>query len=67
MTKPNYKYLQQKVGIKNETQLKEKLLERCKKLNMKQVANDVKPFLFNPNDMKKVELFADYIRQVDLD
>ena len=66
MTKPNYKYLQQKVGIKNEAQLKEKLLERCKKLNMKQMANDVKPFLFNPSDMKKVELFADYIRQVDL-
>lgn len=66
LTKPNYKYLAKKIGINKEDQLREKLLARCKKLNMKQVANDVKPFLFNPNDMKKVELFTDYVRQVDL-
>lgn len=65
-TKPNYKYLEQKLKIKNEQQLKEKLLMRCKELDMKKVAKDVKAFLFNPKDAVKVELFADYIRQITL-
>ncbi len=65
-TLPDYKYLEQKLGIKTEKQLKEKLLARCKKLNMKQVANDVKPFLFDSKDAKKVELFEKYIAQVKL-
>lgn len=65
-TKPDFNYLEQKLGIKTEKQLKEKLISRCKKLNMKQVANDVKPFLFESKDALKVELFEKYITQAKL-
>lgn len=65
-TKPDYDYLKEKLGITNEEQLKERLIERCKQLDMKQVADDVKPFLFESKDAAKVELFEKYIAQVKL-
>jgi hypothetical protein len=65
-TKPDYDYLEQKLKIKTEKELKDKLITRCKKLNMKQVANDVKPFLFESKDAVKVELFEKYIIQAKL-
>jgi hypothetical protein len=33
---------------------------------MKEMAKDVKPFLFNTNDEKKVLLFSKYMEQVKL-
>ena len=65
-TKPNYDYLEFKMNIKTTEGLKRKLLDRCKNINMIDVADDVKPFLFNPNDAKKVILFPEYIRQKKL-
>ena len=62
-TEVNYNYLKLKMDIRTPEELRKKLLERCKKLNMKEVADDVKPFLFNPDDTKKVILFPDYIKQ----
>jgi predicted nucleotidyltransferase component of viral defense system len=61
--KIDYRYLQQKVNIKNEKQLKEKILEKCATLDMQVMAKDVAPFLFNSNDEKKILLFTDYIKQ----
>ena len=62
-TEANYDYLKLKMKIKTSEELKKKLLDKCKKLNWKNVADDVKPFLFNPDDTKKVILFPDYIKQ----
>ncbi len=42
------------------------MVTHCKKLNMKQVADDVKPFLFNSKDAGKVELFEKYVTQIKL-
>ena len=39
--------------------LKEALLARCQKLNFKQLAADVEPFLFDPGDKKKILLIED--------
>jgi predicted nucleotidyltransferase component of viral defense system len=60
----DFKYLEQKVNIKNEKQLKEKILEKCNTLNMQEMAKDVQPFLFNKDDVKKILLFETYIKQV---
>lgn len=65
-TNPNYDYLELKLKIKTPAELKKKLLDRCAKINMKEVADDVKPFLFNPDDTKKVLLFPEYIKQEKL-
>ena len=35
-------------------------------VDFEEIANDVAPFLFNPNDSQKIKLFADFIRQVEL-
>lgn len=63
---PNYNYLQDKIGIENPNHLRLAVLEKCNTLNMKKMADDVKPFLFNPKDEKKILLFSDYLKTVDL-
>lgn len=65
-TKPNFDYLNTKLKIKNTGELKKRLLEKCQHLNFKQLAKDVEPFLFVPDDSKKVLLFCEYISQSDV-
>jgi hypothetical protein len=62
-TKPNYPYLLAKTGIKDDKQLKTKLLEHCKNFDFKQLALDVEPFLFVPGDAKKVFLFQEFLEK----
>ncbi len=64
--KPNYDYLQLKKDIDSPEVLKEALSTHCKNLDMNHMARDVAPFLFKPNDEKKVRLFLEYVRQVKL-
>ncbi len=64
---PNYAYLYAKIGVQNAEELREMVLEKCALLDMKKMASDVKPFLFDPRDEKKVILFPKYIEQVKLD
>ena len=66
ISKPNYAYLDLKLGIKNETQLKEMLFQKCSTLNMEEMAKDVEPFLFNTADVKKIVLFTQLIEQSKL-
>jgi len=62
---PNYEYLSAKIGITNPKDLKSRILEKCEKLNMNEMAADVKPFLFNNSDEKKIILFPQYIKQLN--
>ena len=61
--KPDYNYLDEKAGITNSTALKSIILDICNSLNMRTLAKDVEPFIFNTKDIKKVELFPEYIKQ----
>ena len=65
-TKPNYDYLEQKLGIADQKQLKAKLISYSKSLKLKELAKDVEPFLFQPSESKKITLFTEYIGQVEL-
>ncbi|MFA5747357.1 MAG: nucleotidyl transferase AbiEii/AbiGii toxin family protein [Candidatus Paceibacterota bacterium] len=60
-TKPNYGYLEKKLGIKNGQELKESLLAKTADLDFNDLAKDVEPFLINGRDSKKVKLFREYI------
>lgn len=60
-TKPNYDYLNTKIWIKNEKELKEKLIVFCKNLNLKKIAEDVKPFLINKDEINRILQFRDFI------
>ncbi|MGE4288404.1 MAG: nucleotidyl transferase AbiEii/AbiGii toxin family protein [Salinivirgaceae bacterium] len=62
-TSPNYNYLNQKLGIKNRAELKQRVLAELEAINLPQMANDVKPFLFNAADIKTLLLFEQYVRQ----
>ncbi len=63
LTKPNEAYLKLKLGVKDTKTLKKKVLDEIKKLNFKDLGEDVKPFLFNANNARKVELFPEFITQ----
>jgi predicted nucleotidyltransferase component of viral defense system len=63
---PDYGYLYAKIGVQNAEELREMVLEKCALLDMKKMASDVKPFLFDLRDEKKVILFPKYIEQVKL-
>lgn len=65
ITKPNLDYLKLKLGIRDKIDLKNKLLSKCNDLDFKQLAEDVKPFLFYPSDSKKVLFFHDYIKSIN--
>lgn len=60
---PDMKYLDEKLNIKDEQELKSRLSEKCKALDFKQLAKDLEPFIFNSNDSKKVELFPEYLNE----
>jgi len=64
-TKPNYEYLQQKIGINNSDKLKRKLVKYLEELDFNEIIKDVEPFLFNPSDSKNIKLFSDYIKQAE--
>src|SRR3989339_1326882 len=60
-TKPNYEYLENKLGIKNGRELKEILLAEAANLDFDRLAKDIEPFLINSKDSNKVKLFREYI------
>jgi len=61
--KPDYDYLDAKLSISDPEDLKQKVLEKCRRLDMNTMAKDVEPFLFDANDRKKVTLFEDVVKQ----
>lgn len=63
---PNYEYLFAKLGIESPEILRHRIIEQCEQLDMKEMAQDVRPFLFNTKDEKKVLLFSKYMEQVKL-
>jgi predicted nucleotidyltransferase component of viral defense system len=63
---PNYDYLKLKLNITGAGQLKEAVLAKCSRIDMKEMARDVQPFLFDPADVKKVVSFEEYLQQISL-
>jgi len=64
--RPDYDYLKLKLNISNARQLKEALLTQCNEIDLKEMAKDVQPFLFDPAEVKKILSFKEYIKQVSL-
>ena len=65
-TKPNYDFIELKLGISTEPQLREHLIKVCAKFNSKLLEEDVAPFLFNPSDGQRIQLFQEYLKTVPL-
>ncbi len=65
-TKPNYEYLEKKLGVKNGQELKEALLTKTADFDFDELAKDIEPFLISGDDSKKVMLFREYITSLKL-
>jgi len=64
LTSPNYDYLRVKDGIHNLAELKTRLLAVLDGVDLNDLAKDVGPFLFNPNELTRVTLFRDFVNQL---
>ncbi len=60
-TKPNYQYLQEKVGVGDLPALKAKMIEVLDGVDMDKLAKDTQPFLFDSKEIKRVTLFKDFL------
>lgn len=63
---PNYDYLNQKLSITNGKELINQILNKLQGINMDEMTREVRPFLINIEDERKVLLFKNYIRQIKL-
>lgn len=63
---PNYEFLKLKLNLPDAMELKQHLLKICEKFNFQELAADVKPFLFNNDDAKRVLLFPEFIKAASL-
>jgi len=63
-TDPNFDYLSEKLQLTNIVDLKERLLINIKKVNMKELAGDVRPFLINQNQIDRILLFKDFVESL---
>jgi predicted nucleotidyltransferase component of viral defense system len=66
-TRPDFGYLRSKADINHQADLKKRLLSRCEELDFEQLPRDVEPFLTNPSDTKKILLFSEYIKKIELE
>lgn len=60
-TEPHYDYLKKTLGVENKQELQNLLLKETTSIDFSQLANDIKPFIINPQGVKKVTLFRDYV------
>ncbi|TVQ10408.1 MAG: nucleotidyl transferase AbiEii/AbiGii toxin family protein [Balneolaceae bacterium] len=63
--KPDYPYLKGRLAISDPELLKQAVLDKCNQLDMKAMAKDVEPFLFDASDVRKVIRFVEVVRQYD--
>ncbi|MBE3124876.1 MAG: nucleotidyl transferase AbiEii/AbiGii toxin family protein [Acidobacteria bacterium] len=60
-TEPRPAYLKEKLRIESAHDLRARLITRCRELDFKSLADDVAPFLYRPEDAKRVRLFPEFI------
>lgn len=65
-TKPNYDFLNLKLGLSSPKELKSHLIEKCEKFDFEFLAKDVQPFLFYEKDVNMVLHFLDYLKTKEL-
>ncbi len=65
--KPDFGYLNQKMGIDSPDKLREELLLRIEDLDFDALAADVAPFLITKEQVKRVVKFREFWEQVEMD
>lgn len=60
-TKANLDYLEAKIGTGSLSEVRERLIDRCKELDLRKLAADVEPFVIKPSDIDRVLLFPELV------
>lgn len=66
-TKPDPSFLFQKMGIRSVEELREVMLEKIRDFNFDNLAKDVAAFLIDEKQVKRVAMFREFWKQVELD
>jgi len=66
-TKPDFGYINQKMGITSPESLREALLLKIEAFNFDALAGDVAPFLIAKEQVKRVVKFREFWKQVEMD
>jgi len=66
-TRPDFGFINQKMGIASPEGLREELLLRIEAFDFDALADDVAPFLIAKEQVKRVVKFREFWKQVDLD
>jgi predicted nucleotidyltransferase component of viral defense system len=66
-TKPDFGYLNQKMGITSPERLREELLQMIEDFDFDALAVDVTPFLITKEQVKRVVKFREFWKQVEMD
>lgn len=64
LTKPDFDYLSAKMGIKDTIELKKVLFNFCETISLREMADDVSPFLINTNEVQRVLNFKEFIESM---
>jgi predicted nucleotidyltransferase component of viral defense system len=64
--KPDYKYLESKMSVGAPELLRQSILELLEKVDLNELAAEVRPFLFYPEDERRVKYFKQFWEQVAL-
>ncbi len=64
-TRPDMRYLSEKLGIADAGALKERLIAQCAGYSFELLAKDVEPFLFSRRDALRVREFREFIQTAD--
>lgn len=63
-TKPDYRYLNEKLAIDGKHTLKERIAEKIHGIDLKGLSKELEPFLIKRKDVDRIVLFADFIRSL---
>jgi predicted nucleotidyltransferase component of viral defense system len=66
-TKPDMGFLKQKLGVDTAESLRKEISARLTDYDFKNISDDVSPFLVNEADIKRVEKFREFWKQVVLE
>ena len=66
-TKPDMGFLNSKFGTSNLEEIKTKILDGIKDVDLESAVKDVQPFLIDIEDGKKIKLFREYLEQIEFD
>ena len=65
-TKPDYGFIQQKMGIDSPERLREVILLKIENNDFEKLAGDVTPFLISRDQVKRVTKFKEFWKQVEM-